>query len=84
MNTSWTRVDTRWYLAVNCQACSTPIPFAVDYSDREQPPEPAGMLFLTCAAEQCGHRANYTAATVLRYQKQLETPDDLRSEVEKG
>jgi len=41
-------------------------------------------LFLTCAAEQCGHRANYTAATVLRYQKQLETPDDLRSEVEKG
>jgi len=74
MNASWSKVDNRWYLAVNCQACSAPIPFAVDYSNREQPPEPAGMLFLTCAASQCLHRANYTAARVVRYQRQVAVP----------
>lgn len=69
MNATWPRVDNRWYLAVSCLACSTPILFAVDYSDRDLPPKPVGKLFLTCAASQCMHRADYTAVKVLRLQK---------------
>jgi hypothetical protein len=71
MNASWSKVDNRWYLAVNCQSCSEPILFAVDYSNRELPPEPAGKLFLTCASSQCLHRADYTSAKVLRFQRQM-------------
>lgn len=75
MNTSWSKVDNRWYLAVNCEACSTPILFAIDYSNRESPPEPAGKLFLTCASSQCLHRADYTSSRVSRYQRQMAEPE---------
>jgi len=75
MNASWSRVDNRWYLAVKCQACSAPILFAIDYSNRELPPEPAGKLFLTCADAQCLHRADYTTSRVLRFQRQLTVPE---------
>jgi hypothetical protein len=69
MNVSWSKVDTRWYLSVNCMACSAPILFAIDYSNRELPPEPAGKLFLTCASAKCLHRADYTGAKISRFQK---------------
>ena len=63
----WSKVDTRWYLGVHCRKCDAPILFALDHSDGENQPAPAGKLLLTCVG--CRHRADYSKATVLRFQK---------------
>lgn len=73
MNISnWSRVDTRWYLAVCCEKCRVPILFAIDRSDgaEEHQPPPADKLVLTCTLDKCRHKADYTAAAILRLQKQ--------------
>jgi len=73
MNISnWSRVDTRWYLAVCCEKCRVPIPFAIDRSDgaADRQPPPADKLVLTCTLDKCRHKADYTAAAILRFQKQ--------------
>lgn len=68
----WPKADPRWYLGVRCQKCRTPILFALDRTEGrgdDASPSP-GKLVLTCASEKCGHRADYTAASVSRFQKQ--------------
>ena len=73
MNISnWSRVDTRWYLAVCCEKCRAPILFAVDRSDGsvEHQTQPADKLVLTCTLDTCRHKGDYTAAAILRFQKQ--------------
>src|SRR5262245_31556566 len=65
----WPKVDTRWYLGVNCRQCKTPILFALDHSNGETQPSPAEKLLLTCGSEDCKHQADYSAAAVLRFQK---------------
>jgi hypothetical protein len=72
MNISnWSRVDTRWYLAVCCEKCRAPILFAIDRSDgaADRQPPPADKLVLTCTLDKCRHKADYTAAAILRFQK---------------
>lgn len=70
--TNWSRVDTRWYLAACCEKCRAPILFAVDHSDgsEEPQPQPADKLVLTCTQDTCRHKGDYTAAAILRFQKQ--------------
>ena len=63
------KTDTRWYQAVRCERCGSPILFAIDHTEGERENPPAAKLVLTCAGETCGHRGDYTAAAVLRYQK---------------
>jgi hypothetical protein len=65
----WPKVDTRWYLGVHCRRCETPILFALDHSNGETQPSPAEKLFLTCSSADCKHQGDYSAATVLRFQK---------------
>jgi hypothetical protein len=65
----WSKVDARWYLGVHCRECETPILFALDHSEGEVQPAPAGKLLLTCGKAECRHRADYSKATVLRFQK---------------
>jgi hypothetical protein len=65
----WSKVDTRWYLGVHCRQCEAPILFALDHSDGEVRPAPAGKLLLTCGRVECRHRADYSTAPVLRFQK---------------
>jgi len=65
---SWSKVDTRWFLGVRCRKCKTPILFGLDHSG-EAHPVPTGKLFLTCAHEECRHRADYTTAKISRFQK---------------
>jgi hypothetical protein len=71
VKTSWPRPDERWYLGVSCRKCRSPILFAVDYSegvqDRRAPPP--DILVLTCNANACRHKADYTGAAVSRLQK---------------
>jgi len=71
---TWSRVDTRWYLAVCCEKCNVPILFAIDRSDgaEEHRPPPADKLVLTCTLEKCRHQADYTAAAIQRFQRQPE------------
>ncbi len=65
----WSKVDARWYLGVHCRKCETPILFALDHSAGEaQPPAPRKLL-LTCSRAECQHRADYSNATVSRFQK---------------
>jgi len=70
----WARVDTRWYLAVRCVKCRLPIMFSVDHSEGvpERQLPPPGKLVLTCTVSACGHKADYTSADVMRFQKQPE------------
>ena len=65
----WSKADDRWYLGVRCRKCGTPILFALDHSEGEANPAPAGKLLLTCSSAECGHMADYTRAKVSRFQK---------------
>jgi hypothetical protein len=72
MNVAYrSKIDLRWYLAVRCEKCQAPILFAVDRGDGEinRPTPVAEKLVLTCTMNECKHRANYTGAAVLRFQK---------------
>jgi hypothetical protein len=66
---SWAKVDTRWYLGVHCRKCGAPILFALDHTGEENP-MPPGKLLLTCAHQECRHRADYSTATISRFQKE--------------
>jgi hypothetical protein len=66
----WSKVDTKWYLGVHCRKCQAPILFALDHSDGEGQPVPAGKLLLTCPLAECRHQADYSTATVSRFQKE--------------
>jgi hypothetical protein len=68
----WSKVDLRWYLAVSCAKCQSPIFFALDYGDgvEDRNSPPPEKLVLTCPLVGCGHRADYTATAILRMQKQ--------------
>jgi len=71
VNIQWSRPEDRWYLGVHCRKCHSPILFAVDRSDgvrTEQTPQTA-TLVLTCTAEKCKHKADYTGAAIQRLQK---------------
>ena len=65
---SWSKVDTRWFLGVHCRKCGAPILFALDHSG-EVHPAPAAKLFLTCGREECRHGADYSEAAISRFQK---------------
>ena len=80
MNIQWSRPDQRWYLGVRCRKCHSPILFAVDHSDGTQGGQtpPAATLVLTCAINECKHKADYTGAVVLRLQK---SPADITKPV---
>jgi hypothetical protein len=67
---SWSKVDTKWYLGVRCRKCQAPILFALDRSDGEVQAAPAAKLWLTCPLAGCRHQADYSTAAVSRYQKQ--------------
>src|SRR4051812_31469409 len=69
-NPNWCKIDTKWYLGVHCRSCGAPILFALDHSDGEAQPAPAGKLLLTCPLVECRQRADYSTATVSRFQKQ--------------
>jgi hypothetical protein len=72
----WSKVDERWYLGVRCRKCGTPILFALDHSEGEANPAPAGKLMLTCSRAECGHMADYTRAKVSRFQKPPRAPNE--------
>jgi hypothetical protein len=63
------KTETRWYLAVRCEKCESPIMFALDHTEGGRDNPPAAKLVLTCAGDTCRHRADYTAAAILRFQK---------------
>ncbi len=66
----WSKIDTKWYLGVRCLKCSSPILFALDHSEGgSQPPSP-GKLLLTCPLPECRDQADYSKATVSRFQKE--------------
>ena len=65
---SWSKVDTRWYLAVHCRKCGEPILFALDHTGDVHPTH-TGKLLLTCASPECRHRADYSSAAISRVQK---------------
>jgi len=65
---SWSKVDTRWYLGVHCRSCGEPILFGLDHSG-EVHPLSMGKLLLTCAQPECRRQADYTTARFLRFQK---------------
>jgi hypothetical protein len=67
---SWSKVDTKWYLGVRCRKCQAPILFALDHSDGEAQPTLARKLLLTCPLAECRHQADYSAAIVSRFQKE--------------
>ena len=71
------KVDTKWYLGVRCQKCQAPILFALDHSDGEVQPVPAGKLLLTCPLAECRHQADYSTATVARFQKEPSALTDI-------
>ena len=68
----WPKIDTRWYLAVRCVNCESPIFFALDYGDgvEDRSSPPPEKLVLTCALASCGLRSDYTSAAIMRLQKQ--------------
>jgi hypothetical protein len=80
----WSKVDTRWYLGVSCAQCHVPILFALDYSDGEAERQPlaAGKLVLTCTQTDCRHKADYTAASVSRFQKEPGAAQEPRRTIE--
>ena len=63
----WT--DKKWYLGVLCTKCAAPILFGQDQTEGRGPFQPPGRLLLTCGADECGHRAEYTADDVAPYQR---------------
>jgi hypothetical protein len=65
---SWSKIDTRWYVGVHCRKCNEPILFALAHSE-EVHPAPPGKLFLTCGREECRHGADYSTAPTSRFQK---------------
>jgi len=71
------KVDTKWYLGVRCGKCGVPILFALDHSDGEVQPVPAGKLLLTCPLAECRHQADYSRATVSRFQKKPSALTDI-------
>ena len=73
----WSKVDTKWYLGVRCQKCQAPILFALDHSDGEVQPAPAGKLWLTCPLAECRYQADYSAAIVSRFQKEPSALSDI-------
>ena len=77
----WSKVDTRWYLGVQCQKCHGTILFALDRSEGtgEGASPLAGKLVLTCTTDKCRHRADYTAASVSRFRKPANS-----NKIEKG
>ncbi len=62
-------VDKRWYLGVLCQRCKARILFARDFTDGHSRVTPAAKLVLTCAEPTCGHKADYSNAKIIRFQK---------------
>jgi hypothetical protein len=66
---SWSNVDTRWYLGVHCRKCGTAILFALDHSDGEVRPAAPGKLLLTCVSFEFRHQADYSTAVISRFQK---------------
>ena len=72
----WSKADARWYLGVHCRKCDTPILFALDHSEGEAQPAAAGKLLLTCPRPECGHKADYSTATVSRFQKPARPPNE--------
>jgi hypothetical protein len=81
---SWPKADKQWYLGVRCRRCKVPILFAVDRSDGSgatQVPS-AGKLVLTCSLVTCGHRADYTTATISRFQKETVNTNENKSSSE--
>ena len=66
----WSKVDMRFYLGVKCKKCGAPILFALDHSEAESKPASSGKLVLTCSLAECRHQADYTSASVSRFQKQ--------------
>jgi hypothetical protein len=77
---SWPKADKQWYLGVRCRRCKVPILFAVDRSEGTGAQVPsAGKLVLTCSLETCRHRADYTTATVARFQKETAKPNEIRT-----
>jgi len=80
---SWPKADKQWYLGVRCRQCKVPILFAVDRSDGTGiQVHSAGKLVLTCSLETCKHRADYTTATVSRFQKETAKPNQIRTNSE--
>jgi hypothetical protein len=74
--THWPKADSKWYLGVRCRKCDVPILFALDHSDGETQPARAGKLVLTCPLAECRHQADYSTASVSRFQKQPGTVND--------
>jgi len=72
----WSKVDTKWYLGVRCENCGTPILFALDHSEGQGDRLPTGKLLLTCPMAECRHQADYSTATVSRFQKQPIGPNE--------
>jgi hypothetical protein len=68
----WSKIDTRWFLAVRCVNCKSPIYFALDYGDgiEDRTSPPPEKLVLTCTLAGCGLRSDYTSAAIMRLQKQ--------------
>ena len=57
--------------------------FGLDHSEESKDTRPAAKLVLTCAADNCRHNADYTAAAVLRFQKTA-VAKETRSKDESG
>jgi hypothetical protein len=72
----WPKTDSKWYLGVHCRKCNTPILFALDHSDGAIQPAPSRTLLLTCSVAGCRHQADYSTATVSRFQKQPRTSEE--------
>ena len=68
--THWSKIDTKWYFGVHCRKCSSPILFALDHSDGGSEPLFHGKLLLTCPVPACRDQADYSTATISRFQKE--------------
>jgi len=66
---NWPKADSKWYLGVRCRKCKSPILFALDRGEGNQQHAPFAKLILTCSQSGCGHQADYTGATISRFQK---------------
>jgi hypothetical protein len=65
----WAKTEAAWYLGVHCGKCNSPILFALDRSENDQEFVPVAKLVLTCSQASCRHQADYSAATISRFQK---------------
>jgi hypothetical protein len=66
----WSKVDTRWYLGVLAGNAKRQFYLLSTRATGEVRPSPAGKLLLTCPPAECRHQADYSAATVSRFQKE--------------